>query len=494
MGKVEMRDVDRRAWNDVASCKESTVTVQNCGIEIGHEYVFRVTAYNAAGESETSETSTAIEAMDRFVKPRLDKELLGKERDLTAGQMMRLEAVVEAQPPAKFQWFRPNGEPVLHDNDRILIDNEKNKSVLTYRNMERDFSGGWKVVAKNSESEDEHEIRVKVVSPPLRPSGAVEVTKVTPTGATVMWKKPKDDGGSPITGYIVEKKDVEKDYWSPCGKVTGKMANVMKELECDVTDLVENFVYVFRVYAQNAIGDGTPLMSMMSLIPKDEEEEEGQKEGQEEDDEAPKQASVPVPKKAKEQEYVEYCSGWMVAGITEDDTPEIKIDMLTEGYKYQFRVKAQNKAGFSYPSETSEEIVAKMKKQKPQIERVNMPKSAVMVKGDNLTMKVKVQGEPITDKSWYWGRREIKASGSVNIENTDYMSRITIFALERADTGTFSFKAENEHGSAESSLELVVQVAPNKPRGPLRIDDVFAESCVVSWHAPEDDGGSPLTH
>ena len=32
--------------------------------------------------------------MDRFVKPRLDKELLGKERDLTAGQMMRLEAVI----------------------------------------------------------------------------------------------------------------------------------------------------------------------------------------------------------------------------------------------------------------------------------------------------------------------------------------------------------------------------------------------------------------
>ena len=33
------------------------------------------------------------QAMGRFVKPRLDKELLGKERDLTAGQMMRLEAV-----------------------------------------------------------------------------------------------------------------------------------------------------------------------------------------------------------------------------------------------------------------------------------------------------------------------------------------------------------------------------------------------------------------
>ena len=35
----------------------------------------------------------STQAMERFVKPRLDKELLGKERDLTAGQMMRLEAV-----------------------------------------------------------------------------------------------------------------------------------------------------------------------------------------------------------------------------------------------------------------------------------------------------------------------------------------------------------------------------------------------------------------
>ena len=67
--KVEMRDVDRRAWNDVgelnittnwvvvnlaedpnvgmisASCKETTVTVEKCGIEVGHEYVFRFTNY-----------------------------------------------------------------------------------------------------------------------------------------------------------------------------------------------------------------------------------------------------------------------------------------------------------------------------------------------------------------------------------------------------------------------------------------------------------------
>jgi len=538
--KLEMRDADKRHWQDVATVKETQVTVEKCGIEVGREYIFRVTAYNAGGESETSEPSNAIEAMDRFVKPRLDKELLGKDKDMVAAQMLRMEAVCEAQPPAKFTWFLPNGEQLLQDNDRIMIDNDtKNRSVLTYKNIERSQCGGWKVIAKNSVGEDEHEVRMSVVSPPSRPSGAVEVYKVTPHGCTVIWQKPKDDGGSPITGYVVEKKDVEKDYWSPCGKVTGKMANVMKELECEVSDLVENFVYVFRVIANNALGDSPPLMGMTPIIakyeldppnqpyninivdfdkkwvklewtkaqgprptkfvvektetfmiPKDEEESEEQ-EVPEGEEEAPKPV---VSKKGREQEYVEYSTGWMLAGETEDDSPELKVEGLQEGYRYQFRVKAHNKAGASYPSETSEEIIAKVRKQKPSIERVNMPQNMSLCKGDNLTLKVKVEGEPITDKIWYWGRREIKSSSSVNIENSDYSSKITILHVERADTGTFAFRAENDHGSAEATIDVVVMVAPNKPKGPMRTEDITAEGCVTSWNPPEDDGGSPITH
>merc|ERR1719228_1770203 len=63
-------------------------------------------------------------------------------------------------------------------------------------------------------------------------------------------------------------KDVEKDYWNPCGKVSGKMATVMRELEFDITDLNENFVYVFRVMAFNAIGEGEPLMTPCPTIAK----------------------------------------------------------------------------------------------------------------------------------------------------------------------------------------------------------------------------------
>ena len=38
-----------------------------------------------------------------------------------------------------------------------------------------------------------------------------------------------------------------------------------------------------------------------------------------------------------------------------------------------------------------------------------------------------------------------------------------------------NLRAENEHGMAEASIDLVVMVAPNKPKGPMRIDDVNAE-------------------
>eukprot|EP00092_Neocalanus_flemingeri_P076019 GFUD01094257.1.p1 GENE.GFUD01094257.1~~GFUD01094257.1.p1 ORF type:complete len:1559 (+),score=423.64 GFUD01094257.1:143-4819(+) len=547
--KVEMRDVDKRAWNEIAKCKETTFTAEKCGIELDHEYVFRVTAYNVGGESETSETSSEIKAMERFVKPRLDKDLLGKEKDMCASQLLRFEAVAVAEPPAKFSWFLPNGEPLLHNDDRIVIDNsEKNRSILAFKNVERSHSGNFKCLCKNTQGEDEHEIRVTVLAPPLKPTGPIEVSKVNPTGCHLMWTKPKDDGGSTISGYSIEKKDVEKDYWNPCGKIAGKMVTVMREIEYDITDLVENFVYVFRVSAFNAIGEGEPLMTPCPtiakheldppnqpyninivdfdkkwvkldwtiatgpkatkyvvektetfLIPKDEEETE--EFVGEDGEEAPKMiAGVPMnftprdPSKVLHQEYQEYSTGWMVAGTTEDDMPEIKIADLQEGYRYQFRVKGINRAGPSLPSESTDEIVAKQRKQKPIIDRSGMPKEISVARGEDLHLKVKVQGEPITDKAWFWGRREIKSSGTVVIDSSDYASKCSVLNLERADTGTFSFKAENDHGSAEVSIEVNVMIPPQKPKGPMRIDSVHAEGCEACWNQPEDDGGSPVLY
>lgn len=43
---------------------------------------------------------------------------------------------------------------------------------------------------------------------PSRPEGPLEISDVHKEGCKLKWKPPKDDGGLPIDGYVVEKMDV----------------------------------------------------------------------------------------------------------------------------------------------------------------------------------------------------------------------------------------------------------------------------------------------
>ena len=83
-------------------------------------------------------------------------------------------------------------------------------------------------MVKNNVGLDELEMRLDVLGAPTVPKGFLEISGVNPTGCKLAWKKPEDDGGSPILGYTVEKKDVERDTWVACGKLTGKTMAVMK--------------------------------------------------------------------------------------------------------------------------------------------------------------------------------------------------------------------------------------------------------------------------
>ena len=68
----------------------------------------------------------------------------------------------------------------------------------------------------------------------------------------VAWDASESDGGSPITGYTVEKRDVKKTSFI-------KAATVKENVfELKVAKLVEGNEYVFHVYAENAIGQSEP--------------------------------------------------------------------------------------------------------------------------------------------------------------------------------------------------------------------------------------------
>ena len=131
---------------------------------------------------------------------------------------------------------------VESDPDRCKLDYnlEEGVATLSIKDIKRSDAGNYHILVKNSVGLDELEMRLDVLAPPTAPKGFLEISGVNPTGCKLTWKKPEDDGGSPISGYTVEKKDVERDTWVACGKLSGKTMAVMK-----VTTEITYFLYPF---------------------------------------------------------------------------------------------------------------------------------------------------------------------------------------------------------------------------------------------------------
>ena len=77
-------------------------------------------------------------------------------------------------------------------------------------------------------------------------------TEVDASYITLAWDIPATDGGSALTGYVIEKKDMKRaDYVF--------LANVdAATLQYKATRLFEGFDYLFRVFAENPAGLSKP--------------------------------------------------------------------------------------------------------------------------------------------------------------------------------------------------------------------------------------------
>ena len=69
------------------------------------------------------------------------------------------------------------------------------------------------------------------------------------------WTAPTNDGGAPITSYIIEKKAKKSKDWEKAIEVPVTPGS---ELKASVPDLKEKEEYEFRVRAVNKAGPGVP--------------------------------------------------------------------------------------------------------------------------------------------------------------------------------------------------------------------------------------------
>jgi len=80
----------------------------------------------------------------------------------------------------------------------------------------------------------------------------LRATQVSGDGVTLDWSKPRSDGGSPLTGYAIERRDAASNYWTRVGSVDHRKTSFV------VTNLRPGADYFLQVLAENDIGVSDP--------------------------------------------------------------------------------------------------------------------------------------------------------------------------------------------------------------------------------------------
>lgn len=81
----------------------------------------------------------------------------------------------------------------------------------------------------------------------------LQIVDVTKSTVTLKWEKPFYDGGSRLTGYIIEACKVGSDRWSAVATVKASAS------QHTIQALTENDQYLFRIRATNSRGASEPM-------------------------------------------------------------------------------------------------------------------------------------------------------------------------------------------------------------------------------------------
>ncbi|XP_029110555.1 M-protein, striated muscle-like [Scleropages formosus] len=231
------------------------------GLTTGDSYMFRVRALNAAGLSDYSQESEAIEVKAAIASPAppygitvlesvRDSMVLGWKQptfiggaDIT-GYFVDYREVVDGVPG---KWHEANIKAVSERAYRVtdLKENKFYQFQVRAANM-----AGVGIPSQPSDIFKCEEWTIAVPGPPYD----LQLSEVRKHSLVVLWKPPVYQGRDPVNGYYIDIKEAdapEEDWKGVNEKATGKTYMKIEKLK-------EGVSYVFRVRAQNKAGVGKP--------------------------------------------------------------------------------------------------------------------------------------------------------------------------------------------------------------------------------------------
>uniref|UniRef100_A0A667WSM8 Titin n=1 Tax=Myripristis murdjan TaxID=586833 RepID=A0A667WSM8_9TELE len=277
-----------------------------------------------------------------------------------------LPAKMKGIPAPTAKWMSDGKE--IASEGRFKIESDESSTTLSIPECLRGDTGEYILTVSNPAGSKTVALHVTVLDVPGPPIGPINILEVTPDHMIVQWRAPKDDGGTPITNYVVEKKDVKKP-WEPWSVVSsGGISTTAK-----VSRLEKGREYIVRVRAENKIGIGAGLESPPTIA-KHMFNPPGPPG-------LPECSDITENAVTVEWTLPDYDGGSPISGyvierremtgkwIRVNKTPVLdlryRVSGLFEGNTYEFRVFAENIAGISEPSPISDPVKASRAITKP---------------------------------------------------------------------------------------------------------------------------------
>ncbi|XP_032369254.1 immunoglobulin-like and fibronectin type III domain-containing protein 1 isoform X2 [Etheostoma spectabile] len=199
------------ATDDICIVKDGTyrkLIIKNCKEEDSGKY--RCEADGRKTEAAlTVEDPPRINADDltEFIKPVIIK----------TGKDAAFKLSFVGREPMKIQWYN-DGEELLEDN-HIKIEKSSSHSRLLLTKCQRKTTGEIKIKIKNECGTTEAISQLIVLDIPTPPLGPVDIIESSAACIDFKWRVPKDNGGSSITDYILERQQIGRNSWKKLGKI-----------------------------------------------------------------------------------------------------------------------------------------------------------------------------------------------------------------------------------------------------------------------------------
>ncbi|XP_033823233.2 immunoglobulin-like and fibronectin type III domain-containing protein 1 [Periophthalmus magnuspinnatus] len=197
--------------DDLCIVKDGTyrkLIVKNCKEEDAGKFKY---------EADGRKTEALLKVED---PPRINPEELEEYKKpvvIKTGKGASFEVSFVGREPTKIQWFS-EGEELIEDS-HTKIERSATHTRLVLTKCNRKISGEIKVKIKNECGVTEAITNLLVLDKPTPPMGPVDIIESSSTLIEFKWRPPKDNGGSPITDYILERQQIGRNSWKKLGKI-----------------------------------------------------------------------------------------------------------------------------------------------------------------------------------------------------------------------------------------------------------------------------------